>query len=87
MLKKYFARITMFTVLASLSLVAFVIAAISHQADVIKDTILYHFAVATITFAGIDLLLKQILKLKTLWVWIIQIFLLLLAIYIWIVSE
>ncbi len=87
MLKNYFEKITLFTVMAGLSLVAFIIAAISHEADVIKESLLYHLGLAVILFAGIDVLLKYLLKGKTVWLWTIEFFLLLVAIYIWIISE
>lgn len=87
MLKHFFERITLFTVLACLSLVVFIIVAISREAAIIKQTLLYHLGISVFVFAGIDVLLKQVLKLKTAALWAIQIFLLLVAVYVWIVSE
>ena len=87
MLKKYFSNITLFTVMAFLSLTALVIAAISRQPEEVKTTILYYLASTTLILVSLDVLLKQILKLKKGWLWAAQIFLLLAAVYIWIVSE
>ena len=87
MFKTYFSKVTLFTILAFLSLVAFVIIAISHQPDEIKNTLLYRLAFAVILFAGIDILLKQILKLKNGWLWAAQIFILFIAVYLWIISD
>ncbi len=87
MLTKYFSRITLFTVLACLSLVALIITAISHQPEEIKAPVAYRLIMATLLFISIDILLKQVLKLKIGWLWFIQICLVLVAVYIWIVSE
>ena len=87
MLKKYFSNITLFTVMAFLSLTALVIAAISRQLEEVKTTIFYYLASSTLILVSLDVLLKQILKLKKGWLWAVQIFLLLAAVYIWIVSE
>ncbi|MDQ2751969.1 MAG: hypothetical protein M3R72_03005 [Bacteroidota bacterium] len=87
MLKKYFSKITLFTVLAFVSLIFFVMLLISRQPEEIKSGLLFNLMIASALFLGVDVLLKNILKLKTLWLWLIQILLLLAAIYVWIVSE
>ncbi len=87
MMKKYFQKITLFTLLAFLSFTVFIIVAISRQPEEIKTGLLYHLALTFIILVAADVILKQILKLKTTWLWILQIFLLLVAIYIWIISE
>lgn len=87
MLKKYFSNITLFTVMAVVSLTAFIITAISRQPEELKTTLLYNIAIAIISFVCFDVLLKQILKLKKGWLWIAQVFLLLVAVYIWVISE
>ena len=86
MLKKYFSKITLFTVLAGFAVVAFIIVVISHQPQIIKRPSLYHLAIAALAFVGIDVLLKQVLKLRNVWLWILQILLLLIAVYVWIIS-
>ncbi len=86
MLKKYFSKITLFTILAFFCLTALFIVAISHQSAIIKEPWLYHLSIAVVLFITIDILLKLVLKLKPVWLWLIQIFLMLLAVYIWIIS-
>ena len=87
MLKKYFSKITLFTVMAFVSLLLFVLLLISRQPEEIKSELLYRSIVVCALFLGVDILLKNILKLKTVWLWTIQILLLLAAVYVWIVSE
>ena len=87
MIKEYFQKITLFTTLAFLSLVALLIIAISHQPEEIKSVLLYRLTLTLVILIAADILLKQILKLKNAWLWISQLFLLVVAIYIWIISE
>ncbi len=87
MIKKYFLRITLFTVLACLCLVALVISVISHQPQEIKNQLIFTLAPALFCFVFFDVLLKQIFRLTTGWLWLMQILLLLVAVYVWIVSE
>ena len=87
MIKKYFERISLFTILAFVSLLLCVLLLISRQPDEIKGELLSHLIIASALFFGVDVLLKNILKLKTVWLWTIQILLLLIAVYVWIVSE
>lgn len=86
MLKKYFHTITLFTVMAFLSVTAFIIVAISRQPEGVKSLVLFRLAIAALLFFATDILLKQILKLKPIPLWLTQILLLLLAVYIWIIS-
>ncbi len=86
-MKKYFQTITLFTILAFLLLTTLIIVAISHQPEELKSDILLNLAIAILVIAAVDVLLKLILKLKKSWLWALQIFLLLVTIYIWIISE
>lgn len=87
MIKEYFQKITLFTILTFLSFTALVIVAISHQPEEIKSILLYRLAFTLATLIATDVLLKQVLKLRTVWLWVSQIFLLIIAVYIWILSE
>ncbi len=77
----------MFTILAFVSLLLFVLLLISRQPEEIKGELLSHLIIASALLFGADVLLKNVLKLKTVWLWTIQILLLLIAVYVWIVSE
>ena len=86
MLTNYFAKITLFTVLTFAALLALIITAISRQAEEIKSLLMYRLAVATAILFVTDFVLKRIFKHRTGWLWTVQIFLLLIAVYIWIIS-
>ena len=87
MVRKYFSRITLFTLLACVCFTALLIVLISHETAEVKSWLLFRLFIGTILLIIIDVLVKRILNLKTAWVWALQIFLLLAAVYAWIISD
>lgn len=87
MIKKYFQTITLFTILAFLLLTALITVAISHQPAELKSDILYKISVGLLVVLVADTVMKLVLRLKTIWLWVLQIFLLLVAVYAWIIQD
>ncbi len=87
MLKKYFATLSLFTLLAIILAAVMIIVGISHQPTEIKSWLLLRLLAAVVCVLALDILFKFVLHLSRGWMWTLEILLLLVVVYLWIISD